>query len=381
MECYYDTLFEVDCAGVQALGEVPCEFWNITTVGFRTQWGLYAGFPSLRHPKFDNRLKWIGQCKQIYICDLYHSDNLHKNTSTYFLKVYSVWGPVKYSWGMGTGGVALTPPACYYLGRYPNFWNPYNRSIAYAHNLGGAWIADPTAKGYREVGPLRSIFEADVGKLTMVGYRPVKNIKELVDTGVQAMGTEPFIPQREMIDYDKRTLAEIRDLYGAKALNDFFHPELLDPKDAAARAEELAFNKKNLENALWEIAAFYTKGQISTYYDMVTELERREAAYQNCLARNYPQKPYVPQKKVPTPAGPADWPGEPLENMERPAPQKPYLTTSATLTTFASISEDTRVSALELIIWYEDSEAAKEGAEALTLEVKPSGPITGEAPR
>lgn len=320
-------------------------------------------------------MKWIGQCGSIAAGWLYHYDHLHKNTSTYFLRINRTFQPHKETWGYSTAATQLLKDVCFYLGTYHNFWNPYNRKIVWAHNLESAWIADPTSKGYREAGPMRSIFEKELGKITSEGYRPPENLRELIDTGVQAMTTTPFVPQREIIDYDKKTLQDVRDIYGTKAITDFFHPELLDRADATARAGELASRKAQIENALWEISEFYTQNQVSSYYDMWAALEARERHYQNCIAQNYPQKSIVPQKKTPTPAGPANWPGEPLEKMERPGPQKPYLTTSGTLTTWLSISEDPQVSALELTIWYEDSEAAKEAGEAFTFEEKPSGTI------
>jgi hypothetical protein len=114
---------------------VPCLYdYNAYAFYFSYQGRLSGMLPRL-DSKLEKRMSWISTCASLNTFYLHHFDDLKSNSSLYFLESYSIYGEVQTPKGVFIRPIQLERHGCYYLGRWPNYWNVDNRLIVYAHDL------------------------------------------------------------------------------------------------------------------------------------------------------------------------------------------------------------------------------------------------------
>jgi len=135
MECWYDTLFKVNCAGVLKLSELKCAFGvGSVYANFHKQGGALAT-SYLMHPKFYKRLYWVMACGGIASGKVIILDSFRTNKETIFFQTDTLFRPV-----VVPGGTTLVPmkdlhPSCYHLGTYQKYWNADNDIMVSVTNL------------------------------------------------------------------------------------------------------------------------------------------------------------------------------------------------------------------------------------------------------
>ena len=123
MECSYDTLFECDCEGIDALQKVPCSGSWLIDYAVLLKWGgvqlSYGGGDQ----KFRKRVYWIVKCGSFAGGIIFFQDNWRSPTiKTFFRAEYiRTWPFPEYPWYYRD--VELTSPSCFYLGRFPYYWD------------------------------------------------------------------------------------------------------------------------------------------------------------------------------------------------------------------------------------------------------------------
>jgi len=130
MECLYDTLFECDCAGIEELYKVKCLGTWDTNFLTRSQFGIIAGAVPTVDPKLRKRIEWLARCGNLAGFYLIALDEWKTNLWKLFLKVTTVWEWIEYQGIWRPFTKHLEPPSCYYLGRYPWYWNLPNNHPA-----------------------------------------------------------------------------------------------------------------------------------------------------------------------------------------------------------------------------------------------------------
>jgi len=123
MECWYDSLFECDCAGIFEMMKVPCAgTWDTRTI-VRNPLTGQVPLPSPIQQTLLNRISWIASCGNLYVFDLIAHDNWKTNLWHYYIQAHSVvvWYESAGVWLYQPKD--LNPKSCYYLGRWPWCWD------------------------------------------------------------------------------------------------------------------------------------------------------------------------------------------------------------------------------------------------------------------
>lgn len=123
MECWYDSLFECECEGIHELMKVPCSGTWLTfnmTVG---PTGMVGGPTLPWKTKLGNRITWIIKCASLSAFWIISFDDWKTNTWKYFIEAYQmrIWYEKEGKWFWEVKD--LQPHSCYYLGRYPMYWD------------------------------------------------------------------------------------------------------------------------------------------------------------------------------------------------------------------------------------------------------------------
>jgi len=138
MECLYDTLFECDCAGIEELYKVKCLGTWDTHFLTRSQFGIIAGAVPTVDARLIKRIEWLARCGNLAGFYLIALDEWKTNLWKIFLKVTVVWEWIEYQGIWRPFTKHLEPPSCYYLGRYPWYWNlTYNHPVGPYTAIGG----------------------------------------------------------------------------------------------------------------------------------------------------------------------------------------------------------------------------------------------------
>lgn len=252
MECFYDSLFEVECEGINALMGVPCLGGygvNAWSRGWRGEYNMqqtpFVG-------SFSKRLKWITECasvNQFYLYNFFYwRDKIYK----YFIEVYSIWIPEKKGelWTYRT--VTLDKHKCYYLGSWPIQWDPINRTT-FAPNSSGS----PSS------------------------YH---------------LGEGPWIPGEYFPQTHKDEIEEAFKTYGPENMHKWTQPDRLTPMQKKAFMEDIeqpdgtwkpsTFSK--IEADMSGILVSYKRSGVENYIDQSYSLKKIDAKFEDCKKKEYP---------------------------------------------------------------------------------------------
>jgi len=296
MECYYDTLFEVKCIGIDELRKVQCLYLYNVSNWSRTQWGLVYLTSSNADPSYWKRLNWILKCANASMGGLHHFDDLKTNKSTYFVKIEQIFVPVRFVWGWGLQSKDLQFPQCYYIGTYPNYWDFKNGIIVYPHNL--------PVTDFAQMGSKPRMF--DMNALA-------KSADLWKTMGIYGQPVDEFVPSTRASE-----IKEITNKYGKESLTYYFNPEKIPPEFTKEQREQIERTNKAIEDDLMHITIFHKPKQLGAYFGQHFALEERTYRYNMCVKKVYPKPTYVPKSKIQTPTGPQTYTPEPTLKLPYP---------------------------------------------------------------
>jgi hypothetical protein len=249
-------------------------------------------------PSFRSRLRWISQCGSIAHGFLSCFDNQKNNTSIFFFRVAGIWAPKRFPSGWGMDVYQLAKPTCYYLGRYPNYWDYYNRKIDTADDLMIGTVAP--------IGTKPVMYEAEALK---------KSLELFKRTGIYGEPTKEYIPSTQ-----EKEIQELAKKYGKESLNYYFNPETISKDLPKERIQQIQATSKEIEKDLFHLSMFIKPEQLSPYTKQHFALQERTDRYNACVASYYPIKPKAPTKKIMGPTGPQEYSPLPTPGFTPPTP-------------------------------------------------------------
>ena len=300
MECYYDTLFEADCAGIAELMNVPCAYnYGAIFFAMRKPWEIATRFTYVDKKLF-KKAEWIAKCGS-FSSGYFHRFISRKSPIVrYILEVKN-----KYEWyerGPGFWDYKTMPcvPSCYYLGTYPVYWNADNKGIAYPDNLG-------TANNY----PLQP---TPVIPRKLPGMTAAQSIEKLTKEKLEAF---EFLP-----DVDKGDMKDTINEFGLENVLNYLNPSRI--KKVLSLDEQSALRELNskIDQTMSHLTLRYDKDLLGDYFIQDNWFTKRAISFKECLARAFPKKPKEPTTTVLTPRGPAEFPGIPMNELTKPTPER-----------------------------------------------------------
>jgi hypothetical protein len=300
MECYYDTLFEVNCPAIEDLRNVPCAYeYGGAPFSMKTPWQVYTRFTHVDMKLF-KKMEWISKCGAFANGYLARFVSRKSPIVRYVLKLENKFEWYERSPGFWDYRVIPVIPTCYYLGTYPVYWNVDNKIVVYPDNL-------MTPNAY----PMGN--KANIPK-RVKGMGLIEWLKEAEETG----GT----PFEFLADVERKDLRDVVGEFGMDNVLNYLKPERITKK--LTFDEETAL--RELNSKIGQILSEYTLRYDREFlYDYVLQddwIQKRDKAFKECIARMYPKKPREPTTRVPTALGPSDWPGKPMEELEKPIPER-----------------------------------------------------------
>jgi len=279
MECWYDSLFECDCAGIYELMKVPCA-GNFETISmYRQPDGRLVGLPGPMDKKLQKRISWILRCASIASFDLIGYDHWATKTYRYFIQARSIriWYETAGVWAWETRD--LKPYSCYYLGRYPWYWDFDYFRVVSPHGSTPIPVQTPEVYNY-----LITVMETVTDPITLkkITRRKKSPLGEFSFPKVRNLQPFGFAPSYPGIEWDIYKLRPQEE-------NIYF----LGPKPVYTWNEQQA---------------------LTNYMDK---------RFKECLAKKYPPPVRKPKRIVQAPEGPAEWPGIPMNQLKTPTPGMP----------------------------------------------------------
>lgn len=273
--------------------------------GFR---GLY--FPM--NPDLLKRMTWIVKCGLVAYLSLMGEVNWKSNTTKYFIRANRFWIPMPPPsiWPWKMGGEAK--PVCYFLGTYSNYWNMQDRSITFAHAMGGG-ASYPMGSGGGLAGE--------------------------------------YIPEQTIED-----LKELESSFNRKDLEWLYYSGVI-PGDATDEERERLYKfRQDYQSARSKLGWSYEMVKIDHTIMQLWALKEKRKRRSDCFKRYYPVKPKTPRAKVKSVTPGQTFPGIPMNELTLPTPTAPSAgpraapekTLSLTLT--FGIKENVAYNALDLTL-------------------------------
>lgn len=273
---------------MDGLRQVPCGYFIDMSIMSRPPSGVNPPWGPTVNPKLYKRLNWIMACADIAGGFLYIFDNIRANSSVFFFETTFRYIPERMPWGWRKKSIVAKARQCYFLGKYPNYWNLDNKRIVYAHNL---WTPN-----------------------------------------VHAMTNVAFIPDKFLADSEKALLASLEETFGKSNMDMFLYPDRFPPKDIKAFRENPDPSNpadpspiaKKISDAMAPLTTFYKQKELNQYLQESDALNYRAKYWAACVMKSYKKPPKPPKSKqmepedikdvtLPTPtAPPSAAPGGPL---------------------------------------------------------------------
>lgn len=277
MECWYDSLFECDCKGIDEITKVPCAGSVYTRANYRQLSGLITPLGETLDPKLNKRIKWITSCASVSSFDLIVFDDWKTKRFRVFIQVSKVrvFPDPKDPWLWVTQD--LTPNHCYYLGQYPWYWD-YNYYCARSPD--GRLIVPPQTEAVKKI-------------LTSPGFAPARTFEyspKVIVFGVE-MGGGRWVEKKNISPFGMAPS----------------YPGL----------EYDLYSGRDEEENRW----FLGDAIVDTWNEQLAIAAFIDARFKNCLARLYPPPEKIPSGVVRTKNGDFSWPGKPMDQIQRPLPE------------------------------------------------------------
>ena len=301
MECWYEPLISIDCAGLAGLLAMPChmrvDFWPCG----KAPWFPTTGIWPTAVVKLANRVKWLYKCPNFASFDIIHIAEWKKRKSYYFARTTSGVKEVVID-----GRLVLTPdykaePDCYYLGSYPLYWDWKNNTIIYAHaaHFATAWVL-----GKRPSHPSLGLWTPTREQINEYGSRDPSGNPYYI----------PFLTDPELIDKLEKWTSDYKEKFGKDPttkeiiyMGNYYGIKWATTPPGTSFGTKLGFT-----DPIWD---YLDKQQ--------TVIDNMDRVINECMINAYTEIPKKSQGKTKTPFGPAEWPGKPLNELTLPAPVRP----------------------------------------------------------
>lgn len=250
--------------------------------------------------RLTQRAKWLYKCGDIGQFRIIAAHVWNRRRSYYFAETTSLLvEAIIDNILVKTPNYAM-PHRCYYLGSYPIYWDGKREVVTYAHVVqdGPRW---PLTK--RPSHPF------------IPGWYPTR--EQINEYGVKEDNGQvlmvPFDTDLRLADKLEEWTANYKEKYG------------VNPRTAQIKWEGYRLGIK------WaNVPPGITFGMQLGFPDpMWTSLDKQqrtidgmEQVIKDCIKKNYLDGTFVPQKKVQTPFGPVEWPGKPIDELNKPTPEK-----------------------------------------------------------
>ena len=299
MECYYDTLFEANCKGIDELMNVPCAYeHDLFMFSMLRPWEVYQRF-TYADPALYKKLGWISKCGSFQGGHVYRFVSRRSPIVRYIFKALNKYEWYERSPGFWDYRAMPTVPSCYYLGTFPLYWNIDNKGVAYPENLG-------TPNAY----PLGN--KANI-PMKVKGMGLIQYLKEAEEKGTQPF---EFIP-----DVDRNDMKDVVNEFGLENVLNYLKPGRITKKMTLDEESALRELNGKIDQTLSHITFRYDRDLLFDYFLQDDWFSKRDKAFKACLAAQYPKKPREPFITVPTPKAPAEFPGKPMEELLKPSPE------------------------------------------------------------
>ena len=295
MECWYDSLFECDCEGIYEILRVPCAGSVNTTANYRQPWGLMTPLGETLDPKLNKRIKWITSCASVASFFLIVLDDWKTKMFRVFIEVLAirVWPDPKQPWYWIVQD--LTPHHCYYLGQYPWYWD-YNYYCTKSPD--GRLIVPPQTEAVKKI-------------LASPGFAPARTFvysPKVIVFGVETGGGR-WVEKKNILPFGMT-------------------PSYPDVEYDLYKTREEEENRFFLGDPI-----------VNTWNEQLAVIDFINNRFTNCLARLYPPPDKIPKGVVRTKDGDFQWPGKPLDQIQRPLPEpSKYLPPEMTQTKISIIT-------------------------------------------
>ncbi len=280
---------------------LPCNYKTYFGEAIKFPWGPGTGEWPTGDMRLSQRWRWVYKCPSFPSFKVMANHVWKRRRSYYFARTTSGFKEVVIAGEIRLTPDPTAPPECFYLGSYPIYWDGDNEVITYAHVFP---IFNRWPIGKRPTHPL------------IPGWSPTREqIAEYAardDAG--KVLTIPWGTDQRKID----RLDEWKTLYKAQ-----FGKEP-SPQDITRMGYFYGIQ--------WEPpppgSPFITKGLTPDPVWISLEKQQRviddmDRLTQECIDKNYTEKPYIPQKRISTPYGPLPWPGKPISELTPPTPTRP----------------------------------------------------------
>ena len=315
MECWYDSLFECDCVGIDEIIKVPCAGNVYTWANYRQPSGLITpGFVSL-DPKLEKRIKWITSCAGVAAFYLIAFDDWKTKKWRVFIRIISirVYPDPKRPWYWEILNLELHH--CYYLGQYPWFWDFNYYCI---RGVLGQTPIPPQTEAVRKY--LTTEMKWVINPLTGRG----EWVKDLGPLG-------EFAPARTYVYSPKVMVFGVETGGGAWVEKKNISPFGMTP--TYPNVEYYGY-----ENVPEEDKLFFLGGPIVyTWNEQLAVIDFINARFKRCIEKMYPPPEVIPRGTVKTKDGEFQWPGKPMDQIQLPLPQLPRAVSPTEVVTKISV--------------------------------------------
>lgn len=286
---------------MDAFMAVPCNYKSLFPDSIKWPWGPGTGEWPTGEKRLTQRWKWVYKCPGFASFTMIANHVWKRRRSYYFAYTTSGLKEIVVAGVIRQTPDPTTPTVCFYLGSYPIYWDGKYDVVTYAHFVpeGPRWPigkkpTHPDIPGWTPTREQIAEYAArdDAGKVLTIPWGTDQRLIDKLDewkTIYQAQfNREPTAQDITRMGY----------FYGIKW-------ELPPPGSPF-------ITKTGLPDPMW------------TSLDKQQQtIDRMDRLTDECIARNFTEKSYIPQKRISTPRGPVEWPGPPISQMTLPTPTRP----------------------------------------------------------
>jgi hypothetical protein len=255
---------------------VPCTFGLGSLPMILSKSEPWPWFTPYHVKSLKKRLDWIAKCGALAGGMMHHLINKKTNTSMYYFEAMTQYRETKVVWGYAKIAQPLEKPVCYYLGKFPNYWNVKAQMLCFAH--------DTLSEDY------------------------------------YSMGSKPEIPGLLMGDEEKAAISDIKNQFSETDINTYMGKEIRSPADMEAFWNTETGTGPQIQKAIEEAVPFGAKEDRGAFVMQDILLTKNKKQFDECIAKRFPKTAEEPKPKAAPAQKYEPFTQTPIPQMQLPTP-------------------------------------------------------------